>query len=410
MSKLTIGGFRKNNEENPIIKIESKEPVTENEVQETEEIQEVQKAEEVVETPVIEKPEEVIAETEKVQETEETQEVESKLEIVNNDIPTDSETEEVVQNSSINEPELESSKSIDDKQVLTYLSEKLGQEIKSLDELKPKDNTTDNDPYLNKLKEWRDKTGRPIEDFIKYQKDYSKMSDINVVREILQHKYPTLNADEIQLELSKYESSEDDLESDSKMKSLELKKLATEGRSILNEMKIQFEKPLFNDSLPPEVQEDLNLAKEVKNQRAELEKAQNEYNDNLNKASLSTEKIQLKLSDNFTVNYKVSDETRKELPNYLNEMPHWRNQDGSWNHSSVAEDGVKIRHFDEIIKLVYEQGVNTGKEELSKAANNITLDKQKSMSSEQVNSNKGIKIDGLDNFLGKSTIKFNKKR
>lgn len=311
---------------------------------------------------------------------------------------------------SVSEPAQPSAPQIDEQTALTFLSERLGRTVTSLDDFKPVENPLDKDPYLKSLQEWRTKTGRPIEDFVKYQKDYSKMSDIEVAREILQHKYPSLDSSEIQLELSKYQASEEDLDADVRLKNLELKKLATEGRGVLENMKLQFSEPLqTGQNFTPEVQQDLDLAKQVRLQQAEYQQAQQEYNDGLKAASIKTENLQLKLSDNLTVNYKVSDESKSALPNYINEMTHWKNQDGSWNHQAVAEDGARIKHFDEIVRLVYEQGLNAGKEDLSRQANNTTLGQQTSMSSQQGDGGKGIKIGGLDKFLGGRGMKINKK-
>ena len=73
------------------------------------------------------------------------------------------------------------------------------------------------------------------------------------------------------------------------------------------------------------------------------------------------------------------------------------------------ERGIKIKHFDEIIKLVYEQGLNAGKEDLSRQANNTTLGQQTSMASQQGDGSKGIKIGGLDKFLGGRGMKIGRK-
>jgi hypothetical protein len=54
-------------------------------------------------------------------------------------------------------------------------------------------------------------------------------------------------------------------------------------------------------------------------------------------------------------------------------MPHWRNEDGSWNHRAVVEDGIKIQNFDKMVQLAYEQGLNSGKDELIKETKNTNF-------------------------------------
>lgn len=313
----------------------------------------------------------------------------------------------------VSEPAQPSAPQFTDESALTFLSEKLGRQVSSFDEFKPVENPLDKDPYLKSLHEWREKTGRPIQDFVKYQKDYNQLSDLDVAREFLQHEYPTLTPAEIQLELKKFQATEDDLDSDVSMKNLELKKYATKGRNTLESLKVQFSEPLPNTgqaSFTPEVQQDLDLAKQVKLQQVQFQQAQQEYEQGLNAAAMKTEALPIQLSDDLTVNFKVSDETRKVLPNYISEMPHWKNSDGSWNHQAVASDAVKIKHFNEIIKLVYEQGLNAGKEDLSKQANNVTLGTTTTMQSQPNDGKKKGKIEDFDKFLGTQTLKIGKRR
>lgn len=325
--------------------------------------------------------------------------------------------EPVLDNSSlkpnVSESAQPSAPQFSDELALTYLSEKLGRQVSSFDEFKSVENPLDKDPYLKSLHEWRQKTGRPIQDFVKYQKDYNQLSDLDVAREFLQHEYPTLTPAEIQLELKKFQATEDDLDSDVSLKNLELKKYATKGRSALESLKVQFSEPLTNNgqtSFTPEVQQDLDLAKQVKLQQVQFQKAQEEYNQGLSVAAMSTEALPIKLSDDLTVNFKVSEETKKVLPNYISEMPHWKNEDGSWNHKAVANDAVKIKHFNEIVKLAYEQGLNAGKEDLSKQANNVTLGTTTSMQSQPNDGKKKGKIEDFDKFLGTQTLKIGKRR
>ena len=403
MTKLSIGGFKKNSGSDtpPLVHVD---PI---EVQPPVEVEPA-----VINTPV----EPTVPTT-----TTTPEPTEDKLTTTNTVVdpvePTKPNTitglEPVVDSSlTPNTPAPTSAPEMTDESALTYLSEKLGRTVTSFDDLKPQEVPVETDPYLKSLKEWREKTGRPIEDFVKYQKDYTQLSDIDVAREFLKHKYPTLTANEIQLELDQFKPSEDDLERDASLKTLNLKKLATEGRNILEGMKVEFTEPIPGTApqgLTPEIQQQLDLFNKVKQQYSDNEKSQQEYSRGIQEASVKTENVLLTLSDDLKVNYKVSEDTRSNLPQFINEMPHWKNEDGSWNHQSVAQDGVKIKHFDEIIKLVYEQGVNAGKENLSKEANNVTIGKTVSSAAQQPNGKKGLEISGLDKYLGGRGVRIGKR-
>jgi hypothetical protein len=308
------------------------------------------------------------------------------------------------------DPKPEDSFEFNESKTFEYLSEKLGKKIESYDDLKTTqaENPLDSDPYLKELHEWRSKTGRPIEDWIKYQKDYTKLNDLDVAREFLQHEYPTFTPAEINEELKSFQSDDMDDDSDISKKARELKKYSTKGRSVLGELVSQLG-DVSATTLPPEVQKDLQLAKQVKDNYKINQEANAAYDQNIARVSKSTDVLKLKLSDNLVVDYKVSDESKETLPSMINNMPHWKNTDGTWNHQAVVEDAIKVKHFDDMLKLAFEQGKNSGEEEIIKQTNNTTLGQPAPMAGGHP-SGKGIEIEGFDDYVGKSKmqLKFRK--
>ena len=295
---------------------------------------------------------------------------------------------------------------LEDEVVLRHLSEKLGRTITSLDDLKEvKENPLEKDPYLKSLADWREKTGRPIEDWIKYQKDYSTLKDLDVARELLQHEYPTLTEDEIQFELKRnFIASETDLDDEATSKNLDLKKYASRGRTVLGELVSKLDTPSMK-SLPPEIEKEVNYSKQAREHFAQSQLDQDSYLNNIRELSSKADSLPLKLSDDLTINFKLPEASRKALPNIIENAPHWKNEDGSWNHNAVVQDAIKISHFDEMMKLAYEQGVNSGKNSLIKDAKNMTLDGRQTIDGNMPNSSQGVVIEGLDNYLGNQGVK-----
>lgn len=293
---------------------------------------------------------------------------------------------------------------IDDESVLQYLNEKLGREVTSFEELSQTkvENPLDSDPYLKNLYEWRQKTGRPIEDWYKYQKDYNSLSDVEAARELLQHEYPTFTPDEIELELERFRPDELDDDREAALKNLELKKLATRGRDVLSKLKSELGEPTGN--LNPEIQEDLNLAKAVKETYAKEQQERKDYSDNIKLSSSKTENFEIKLNDDLAINFKIPEEGKRELPTLIDTMPHWKNEDGSWNHQSVVNDAIKIKYFDQMLKLAYEQGVNSGEDKIIKEAKNTNFNASDPIAQQNNNKNK-VEIEGLDDYLGNKGVK-----
>lgn len=290
---------------------------------------------------------------------------------------------------------------------LKYLSEKLGREIKSFDDLTPAEakNPLDSDPYLKGLAEWREKTGRPIEDWIKFQKDYTKVSDADVAREFLQLQYPELTPEEINLELNrKYLSSEDDFDDDKAFKNLELKKLASQGRKELQKLVSDLGNPNVAE-YSPEVKQDLDLAKQYKTLVQQNEVAVKDYTQNITAKANELKSVKLDLADGISLDFKLPDGSSKSLVETIQKAPHWKNEDGSWNHQAIVRDTAIISNFESMLKLAYEQGKNSGTDAVIKEAKNTTLDNRTSGDSVIPNANSGIQIEGLDNYLGNRGMK-----
>lgn len=308
------------------------------------------------------------------------------------------------------QPEFEATPiEVTDELIFKNLSEKLGREITSFEDLTVQQAPEELDPQIKAIDDWRKKTGRPIEDFFKFQKDYTKVNDLDVAREFLRLEYPTFNDSEIELELDNYKPSEEDLENEAAKRSLELKKYATKGRKALEGLKAELGEP-STGSYTPDVKKKLEFAEQVQSQIESSKGQQKEYSEGITKAALSTEGMKLALSDDLSIDFKISEQDKKGIPSLIEEMPHWRTADGKWNHNAVVQDAIKIKHFDAMIKLAYEQGLNSGKEDLLKKAKNSTLGNNPTGAEQGQESKKPI-IEGLDRILGgqKLTMKFGRK-
>lgn len=289
---------------------------------------------------------------------------------------------------------------------LKYLSEKLGREVTGFDELtKTESSPLDSDPYLKELAEWRDKTGRPIEDWIKFQKDYTTVSDADIAREFLQIEFPELTQDEIELEVSqKFLSSEDDFDNEIAIKNLELKKYASKGRKELNKLVSDLGNP-NPANLTPEHQQDLAIAKEYKELKAQSVVDNKAYSETIANSAAELKTIKLNLAENVSLDYRLPDNYSGEIVKMVQEAPHWKNEDGSWNHQAIVKDAAIVQNMDKMLQLAYEQGKSSGADTVVRETKNITLDRRGSNESALPQGNNGVQIEGLDNYLGNKGMK-----
>lgn len=304
-------------------------------------------------------------------------------------------------------PNIPEERELKEEEVFKYLSEKLGREIKSQDDLTIKEqveNPLESDPFMKEIYEWRKKTGgtRPIEDWVRYQRDFSKVDDLEVAREFLRLEYPTLDESEISLELKKFIPEEEDFDDEAAMKKLNLKKYALKGRKALEELKSNLGQP--NEiSYPREIQEKVKYAENVYAKIQENQKATEDYAKSIEKQASAVEKIKLNIAEGVSLDYSVDPEFRKSIPKIVQSPPNWKNEDGTWNHRAVVEDAIKIQKFEEMMKIAYEQGLNVGKDENIKSLKNSTLDKKTETNVD--GGSKGAIVEDEEKLFGGKSLK-----
>ena len=281
--------------------------------------------------------------------------------------------------------------------VFEYLSEMLGKDIKSADDLvQQAADPLENDPDLKEIVEWRKRTGRPLSDFAKYQKDYSAMSSEEVVKEYLQHKYPDFTAEEIQLEMEQYLPSEDDLDNEAARKRLNLKKLAADGRRELDSHRLELDKPL-PASLTQEQAEAVEFYQQYQQGQEKAKKVQQVNSQNIAKAVKEVETLKLQLDKDTSIQFKPPQESRNSVQEFM-KMPNWYNQDGTINGQEIIKDSFKLQNFDAIVSEAYQQGLARGQASIEKTTNNTTLSEDRPTQEGQNPSKQDIKIEGLEGF------------
>ena len=282
------------------------------------------------------------------------------------------------------------------------LSEQLGREIKSFEDLAPQKEELN--PQLKEINDWAKRTNRPIEDFFKFQQDFSTVKDEDIARKFLQEKYPMFNDTEIDYKMQSMLPSDDDLESDTIRKNMELKMFASEGRTHFDSLRQELNTPA-NDFMTDEVKQKVQAFDQFQEQLRGQQDAQKTYYEGLVQASSMSDKVKLDISDELSIDYNISEADRKNIPEFINSMPHWKKEDGSWNHEAVIQDAYKIKNFSEMIKLAYEQGVNSGKSDIVKKQNNITLDSPDNPAPLD-GAKKKMTIEGADKLFGNNGLNF----
>jgi hypothetical protein len=253
------------------------------------------------------------------------------------------------------------------------LSKQLGRQINSVDDL-----VVEKEPELpselQQILDWHKSTGLPISAWSEYTRDFSKMSDEAVAREILAKSYPTFDAEDIDFKMKDFIYNEETDDEDQRMeKRVALKQFAADGRRELEKNRLDL-KPSEPTALSAEDQEKLQKYDQIVQNQQQVQADNTAYTQALTSAATSFKPLNLNLGEGMELKYDVDAKSRRELPGLVEKMPHWYNQDGTVNHEAILRDALIIRDFDKIVARVLEQGVNIGKEGKMKADNNTDLD------------------------------------
>ena len=246
--------------------------------------------------------------------------------------------------------------------LLKALSERLGKEVKSFDEITPAQINLD--PELQQLADWKKETGLSLTQWSEYNRDFSQMTDLEVVRENLTKKLPNLTAEELEFKLKDYVfDPESDEDSDRIRKSIKLKEEAAQGRQAMEKNKLELKPAPQNSNLSPEIQKQLEFAQQVQKQ-IDTDKLNNlEYQKNIAEAANGLDAIDLNLNDELSIKFNLPQEVKNSIPSMVAEMPSWKNEDGSVNTQRVVQDVAKVAILTRLSRLLSNRESMSAKKE-----------------------------------------------
>jgi hypothetical protein len=254
------------------------------------------------------------------------------------------------------------------------LSEKSGGKYKTYTELEqalstPKqDSPTFANEQLQKLNDYIAQGG-DLKNFLETQlKDYSSMSEMELVVEKMMYDDPDLTKDEIELLLQdKFKLNEDDYtESQIKLSKIQLRKESKAAKDF-------FDKFQKENEIPKAVKD---REAESAAQQQQAQQQQKEWETTLDKELTSLNTLDFTLGDNKSFSYKIDDKVKSEIKDslqYINNF--WNryiNEDKSVNYQSLLKDMARIHAGDKLDAFLASQAASRGKEEMSQELDNPT--------------------------------------
>ena len=319
------------------------------------------------------------------------------------------------------EEKVENKPSLKEEEVLSFIKNRYGDEVSSLDDLTSKRKDTPDLPeeivnYLNYKKE----TGRGLDDFMRLTKDVDGMNEDQLLFEFWKQQKPHLDSDDVDFELSeRFAYNEDDDEaSDVRKKKIAKKEELAKAKEYFNKLKETYKTKVEStkDFIPAEELEDFNA---YKNNKTESQQSQTEATKRSEYFSEKTNELfnekfegfEFKLNDK-SLKYKPADsiklkESQSDLNNFVTKH---LNEDGYLKDAASYHKSLSLAmHPDSFAKFFYEQGKSDAVNDITKESKNIDMNGIRNAT--QSASSGGFKVTSVSSGSGSGLrIKSNKNK
>jgi hypothetical protein len=293
---------------------------------------------------------------EAVNEEQPTQEVEQPQGIQQEEAPVETPPQSTLQEEEISEEEMEAT-------MLEYLSERLGRQVSSLDEIQGTQNTSvDIDERVAAINEFVQKTGRDPQDWFTYQAmNPSEMDDISAVRNQLKSQYGDLSESDLNLLIENKYKLDADLYDDSEIRlsQIQLKMDADKARQEIEGLRSQYAAPAKKEQPQEDFQGIVN-EEWLGTMSAEVDAL-----DGIEFQVAKDKGFTFGLEDNYKSQLKSKNENIEDFfSNYVSNEGQWDFE--KWNMHQAVLDNIET-----IVKTAYQQGLGEGQRGLVDQAANV---------------------------------------
>ena len=273
-------------------------------------------------------------------------------------------TQPQVEESSLNtETNVEQQEDVDvDGLVLGYLSETLGMDLNSIDDLKSSiaPQQAEIDERVKVIADFVEKTGRSPQEWFQYQAiNPSEMDDLTAIKMSMTSEYPDLNSEEIDMLVgSKYKLDEDlYTEDEIKLSKLQLKIDANKSRTAIEDLRTSYTMPIAKETEAVQSPIDEQWIEAMTNETNALE-------------ALSFDLP----SGEF--NFGITDDYRGQLidknSNLETFFDQYVDQNGQWDYDTFNSHRALVDNIDAIAKSIYQQGLSDGQRKIVDQAANVS--------------------------------------
>ena len=256
--------------------------------------------------------------------------------------------------------------------ISTYLSEKLGRDILSLDDLTNVASPVDE--RVEAISKFVTETGRSPQEWFTYQSlNTSEMDDITTLKVDMAIQYPTLSSEEVTTLIQNKYNLDPSTSSEQQVKvtALQAKVDAAEAKSRIEETRMRYAAP------------------EPKEATAEGF-VNEQWLSNMKAETSALTGLEFDLGNEKTFTFGLDDRYRQDLINKNSKLDNYFDSyvqsDGSWDYDSLNSHRAIVDNIDSIVSSTYRQGLSDGQKNVVQSAANVsTQAPQSTVQGEQTN-------------------------
>ena len=259
--------------------------------------------------------------------------------------------------------------------VFNFLSERLGRDISSLDDLSAtQEETRQIDERVKAIADFVETTGRSPRDWFAYQSlNPSEMEDSTAIRVQLASEYPGLSSEEIGMLVNDKYKLDTDLysEDEVKLSRLQLKIDATKAKAQIEDIRSKYNAP------DPEVARSSSFITD-------------EWLSNMSKEVDALEGLEFDLGNGNAFKFGLEDSYRNQLKDKSARLDKYFDsfvrEDGSWDFDALNSQLAVMDNIDAIVSAAYKQGKGDGQKGLVDKVANVSMDTAQRTGEQNVNS------------------------
>jgi hypothetical protein len=264
-------------------------------------------------------------------------------------------------------PEPEMSEEEFEAAIASYVSERLGVSVDSLEQLAAfleAQQTPSIDERVKAIADFVEETGRDPYDWFRYQSiNPSEMDDLSAVKMQLAVDYPNLSNEDINLLVaSKYKVDEDIYSDDEvRLAKIQLKIDADKAKRDIDQLRENYRMPVKREEpIQEEVQSPID-ENWIRTMSQEVD---------------SLEALSFDLGD-IEFNFGLNDQYKSSLKDKNARLDEFFDQyvdeSGSWNFEMLNAHRALVDNIDEIVSAIYKQGLSDGQRKLVETAANVDV-------------------------------------